>query len=68
METGERIRAARLAAGKSVEDLAYEARLSRQHINNLESGKTPNPTIGTLVKVAKALDVPLDDLIGEAVA
>ena len=30
---------------------------------NIESGNNPNPTIETLKKIAKALEISIDDLI-----
>ncbi|MFA4881032.1 MAG: helix-turn-helix transcriptional regulator [Candidatus Doudnabacteria bacterium] len=32
-------------------------------IVNVEAGNNPNPTIGTIEKIAKALGVKVDDLI-----
>jgi len=37
--------------------------LPLRSIVKIEAGSTPNPTIETLKKIAKALDVGVDDLI-----
>ncbi len=43
--------------------LSKLADLSVNTIANVESGYNPNPTIETLLKIANALDVGVDDLI-----
>ena len=50
-------------AGLSQEKLARLADVSNNTIINIEAGKQDNPTIDTLKKVAKALNVPIEDLI-----
>ena len=50
-------------AGLSQEKLARLADVSNNTIINIEVGKQDNPTIDTLKKVAKALSVPVEDLI-----
>ena len=49
--------------GLSQEKLARLADVSNNTIINIESGKQNNPTIKTLKKIAKALEVGVDDLI-----
>jgi DNA-binding XRE family transcriptional regulator len=49
--------------GLSQEKLARLADVSNNTIINIEAGKQDNPTIDTLKKVAKALNVPVEDLI-----
>mgnify|MGYP005849144475 FL=1 len=49
--------------GLSQEILARLADVSNNTIINIEAGKQDNPTIETLKKVAKALNVPVEDLI-----
>ena len=49
--------------GLSQEKLARLADVSNNTIINIEAGKQDNPTIDTLKKVAKALSVPIEDLI-----
>lgn len=49
--------------GVSQDRLSKLADLSMNTIVNVESGTNPNPTIETLLKIAKALGVGVDDLI-----
>ena len=47
----------------SRQGLAEKAGLSREYIRLLEAGLY-DPTVGTLQKIAKALGVPLAELLG----
>ena len=49
--------------GLSQEKLARLADVSNNTIINIEAGKQDNPTIETLKKIAKALNMPVEDLI-----
>ncbi len=49
--------------GLSQEKLARLADVSNNTVINIEAGKQDNPTIDTLKKVAKALNVSVEDLI-----
>jgi transcriptional regulator with XRE-family HTH domain len=49
--------------GLSQEKLARLADVSNNTIINIEAGKQDNPTIDTLKKVAKALNVSVEELI-----
>jgi transcriptional regulator with XRE-family HTH domain len=51
--------------GKSMSQtaLAKKARLSREHLNRLEAGRY-DPTVGVVQRLAKALGVPLMELLG----
>ncbi len=49
--------------GYSLEKIARLADLSLNTIVKVENGVNQNPTIETLTKIAKALDVGVDDLI-----
>lgn len=60
---GRRLRALREAAGKSQGDLAGKAGLSRVYLNQLEAGKR-DPSLSTLTRLALALGVKLEALIG----
>ncbi len=53
-----RVRALREAAGLSQEEAAARGRLDAKHWQAIEGAQT-NPTIATLVGVARALRVPL---------
>ena len=63
VEVGKRIRAARVAAGMSQEDLRRRARLGLgDSLSRIENGKN-NLTLSMLVQIADALGVPVPDLI-----
>jgi len=47
----------------SQDRLSKKADLALNTIVKIETGKNPNPTLETLQKIAKALDVPLEKLI-----
>jgi len=49
--------------GYSLEKIARLADLSLNTIVKVENGVNKNPTIVTLTKIAKALDIGVDDLI-----
>ena len=49
--------------GYSLEKIARLADLSLNTIVKIENGVNQNPTIETLTKIAKALNVGVDDLI-----
>ena len=49
--------------GISQDRLSKLADLSLNTVVTVESGANPNPTIGTLTRIAKALNVGVDDLI-----
>ena len=50
-------------AGLSQEKLARLADVSNNTIINIEAGKQDNPTIETLKKTAKALNISIEELI-----
>ena len=49
--------------GYSLEKIARLADLSLNTIIKIENGVNQNPTIETLTKIAKALEIGVDDLI-----
>ncbi len=49
--------------GLSLEKIARLADLSLNTIVKIENGVNSNPTIETLTKIAKALEIGVDDLI-----
>lgn len=53
----------RKAKGLTQSALAERAGVARVTINRLETGQLQETTIGTLIKLAKALDAKLDDLV-----
>ena len=63
MVESSKIKRIREKLGLSQEKLARLADVSNNTIINIEAGNQDNPTIDTLKKVAKALDIPVEDLI-----
>ena len=57
------IKRLREAKGLSQEKLARLADVANNTLIKMESGENQNPTLDTLKKVARALDVSVDDLI-----
>jgi transcriptional regulator with XRE-family HTH domain len=57
------IRNLRIKRGISQDRLSKLADLSLNTVVKVESGRSPNPTIGTLLKIARSLDVQINDLI-----
>ena len=57
------IKRLREAKGLSQEKLARLADVANNTLIKMESGENINPTLDTLKKIAKALDVSVDDLI-----
>ena len=53
----------RIKKGYSLEKVARLADLSLNTVVKIENGANKNPTIDTLSKIAKALDIGADDLI-----
>ncbi|MDD4980828.1 MAG: helix-turn-helix transcriptional regulator [Candidatus Omnitrophica bacterium] len=60
---GRNIRALRLKKGFSQDRLSKLTDLSLNTIVKVESGRNSNPTIETLLRVARSLAVGVDDLI-----
>ncbi|QQS68363.1 helix-turn-helix transcriptional regulator [Candidatus Saccharibacteria bacterium] len=58
-----KIKKLREKKGLSQEKLARLADVSTNTIVNIESGKQTNPTIETVSKIAKALDVKIEELL-----
>lgn len=61
---GEAIRAKRLKAGLSQEQLAEKANLARNYIGNIERAEY-KVTVETLAQIAKALKVRVRDLVAD---
>jgi methanogenic corrinoid protein MtbC1/DNA-binding XRE family transcriptional regulator len=59
---GQRVQALRSARGWTQQELADAAGLDRTYISGLEHGKQ-NPTVGALLRLATALETPLDRLV-----
>ena len=58
-----RLKRLRISKGLSQAALAKKARITREYVNKLEAGRY-DPTVGVLQRIAKALDVPVGELLG----
>jgi transcriptional regulator with XRE-family HTH domain len=61
---GARLKELRLKKGMTLEQLAFEADIELSQVHRVEKGKI-NPTLTTLIALAKGLGVSLADLVGE---
>ncbi len=64
MTLAERIRDCRYVKGWGPDELAQRADISRTALYQIECGKTETPRAGTLRRIARALDVPIERLLG----
>lgn len=61
---GDRLKTLRTKKGFTLEQLAFEADIELSQVHRVEKGKI-NPTLTTLIALAKGLGVSLADLVGE---
>lgn len=64
MSLAQRVRDFRYSKGWGPDELANRAAISRTALYQIESGKTELPRAGTLRRIALALDVSMDTLLG----
>lgn len=62
IKLGAHIRKLREDQGISQEQLAADAEITYSSVNEIEAGKT-NPTIASLMALANALEIPLNELV-----
>jgi len=60
---GRRLRALREAKGWSQDDLARRAKLTKPYVSMLETGVRKQPSLPTLRRLAKALGVPITEVL-----
>src|SRR5262249_18924992 len=63
MELSRRIRDLRYAQGWGPDELAIRAKISRTALYQIERGNTSKPQAGTLRRISRALNVPLEILL-----
>ncbi|HBS75136.1 MAG TPA: XRE family transcriptional regulator [Microbacterium sp.] len=68
MSLGRRINELRLKSGESLQDVATAVGVSKAHIWELEKGRTDNPSMGLVTRLADHFKVSLSWLVGEDVA
>ena len=59
---GKNLKRIRTEKGITQGDIVRNLGVSRSFVSNIENGKT-NPTLSTISKIAKALDVSSDELL-----
>src|SRR4051812_49226880 len=64
MSLAQRVRDFRYSKGWGPDELASRASISRTALYQIESGKTELPRAGTLRRIALALDVTMESLLG----
>lgn len=62
---GARLRARRQAAGLKLTELGARANVSVGYLSELEQDAQQNPTLDVLLRIAKALNTTIADLLGE---
>lgn len=60
---GERVKARKRALGLTANDLSLRANVPEDTINNIIYGRTTDPRVESLMRIAKALDISLDHLV-----
>src|SRR5215212_5391545 len=68
MSLAQRVRDHRYTKGWGPDELASRAEISRTALYQIESGKTELPRAGTLRRIAIALEVPMEALLGHGEA
>jgi transcriptional regulator with XRE-family HTH domain len=61
---GAKIREMRMAQGTTLPDLAKKADISKGLLFTIETDKSSNPSLSTLLKIAEALDTTVAELTG----
>jgi transcriptional regulator with XRE-family HTH domain len=64
MTLAQRVRDQRYAKGWGPDELASRASISRTALYQIESGKTEQPRAATLRRIALALEIPTETLLG----
>lgn len=64
MSLSQNIKRLRVSKSLSQEKLARLADVTHVNLSKLERGEKDNPTMKTLIKLANALEVTIDELVG----
>jgi len=65
MSLASKLKQLRLKKNKSLQDVADSVGASKAHIWDLETGKSKNPSIELLKKLAECFGVSISELVGE---
>lgn len=64
MDLGESVRLARERRGWGQNDLAKRAELNQSTLQRIESGRSADPGVSLVLKIARALGITVEDLVG----
>src|SRR3954465_2411433 len=62
---GKRLQGARQAAGLTQQELCHRANLSFSTLTKIERGAIKSPSIFTIISIAAAVGMTLDELVGQ---
>ncbi|MGH6736738.1 MAG: helix-turn-helix domain-containing protein [Methyloceanibacter sp.] len=65
MSLGAKLKQLRLKNRESLQNVANAVGASKTHVWDLETGRSSNPSIELLTKLAEHFKVPIADLVGE---
>lgn len=65
MTIAARLKTFRIRNNKSLKDVADAVKTSKAHIWDLETGKSKNPSLDLLVRLADYMKISVSDLVGE---
>jgi transcriptional regulator with XRE-family HTH domain len=65
MSLGAKLKQLRVKNRESLQDVATAVGASKTHIWDLETGRSSNPSVDLLTKLAGHFNVPIADLVGE---
>ncbi|USR78684.1 helix-turn-helix domain-containing protein [Arcanobacterium pinnipediorum] len=72
---GKTLVARRKELGMTQEEVAHKAQINREHYQQMEYGRSDrkrnsplNPKLGTLIRLANALRMPVEELLRDAIA
>ena len=68
MSLAHRIKEARRQRGFTLRQFAKRSRIAESHLSRLESGEQADPRMSTLIRLADALGITIDELAGRATA
>lgn len=58
-----KLKAIRLSKNLTLKELAEKSKLAYGYISDLENGKAKNPSLNTITRLARALEVDISELL-----
>jgi XRE family transcriptional regulator, master regulator for biofilm formation len=65
MQVGEKLKKIRIQNGYSISELSSKAHVSKSYLSYIERGIQKNPSLQVLARLAKTLNVSLEELTGQ---